>query len=73
MRYKRSLSRNSTNKYTALILHLSDIKVAQELYNIGLLWDAEIFDCEPYDAIIRIRQCFKYYEFDYISKYCKKQ
>jgi hypothetical protein len=73
MRCKRFLFRNPTNKYAALILHLSDIKIAQELCSTGLLWDAEIFDCEPYDAIVRIRQYFKCYEFGHISKYCKKQ
>jgi hypothetical protein len=37
MRCKRFLFRNSTNKYAALILHLSDIKAAQKLYSTGLL------------------------------------
>jgi hypothetical protein len=73
MRCKRFLFRNPTDKYAALILHLSNVKAAQKLCSTGLLWDAEIFDCEPYDATVRIRQCFKCYEFGHISKYCKKQ
>jgi hypothetical protein len=38
-----------------------------------LLWDAEIFECESYDATLQIRQCFKCYKFGHIAKYCKKR
>jgi hypothetical protein len=34
---KRFLFRNLTDKYAALILHLNDVKIAQELCNTGLL------------------------------------
>jgi hypothetical protein len=36
------------------------------------LWNAEIFECEPYDATLRVRQCFKCYKYGYITRYCKK-
>jgi hypothetical protein len=70
---RRFLLCNESDKYAALILHLSDVRAAQELYFAGFLWNAEIFECELYDAIIRIRQCFKCYELGYIAKYCKKR
>jgi hypothetical protein len=54
-RYRRSLPRNKGNKYAAFIIHISDVQAAQELCLAGLLWDAEIFECEPYDATLRVR------------------
>jgi hypothetical protein len=36
------------------------------------LWNAEIFECEPYDATLRVRQCFKYYKYGHIARYCRK-
>jgi hypothetical protein len=31
-----------------------------------------MFECEFYDATLRIRQCFKYYEYGHIAKYYMK-
>jgi hypothetical protein len=38
-----------------------------------LLWDVESFECEPYNATLQIRECFKCYKFGHIAKYCKKR
>jgi hypothetical protein len=57
-RCRRLLPRNKENKYAAFIIYISDVYAVQELCLAGLLWNAEIFECEFYDVMLRVRQCF---------------
>jgi len=45
----------------AVVLHLSSVNEAQALCRNGLVWNAMVYDCEPFDASIQYRQCFKCY------------
>ena len=42
-----------------------------KLCSDGLLWEAQIFDCEPYDATLQVRQCFRCFKYGHIARYCK--
>lgn len=45
---------------------------AQALCDRGLIWEAQIFDCEPYSPELELRQCFACYGFGHHAKYCSR-
>jgi len=45
---------------------------AQALCDRGLIWEAQIFDCEPYSPELELRQCFACYGFGHHAKYCNR-
>jgi hypothetical protein len=56
-----------TVKFTTAILHLYSTEAVTGLYKRGLVWQAQIFNCEPYSAELRIHQCFSYHQFSHIA------
>ncbi len=57
--------------YASLLLSCSSVHGAQKLCRDGLLWEAQLFQCEPYYAEAEVRQCYKCYKFGHIARYCK--
>ena len=47
------------------------METAQKLYRNGLLWEAQIFDCEPYYAEAEVRQCYKCLRFGHHARFYK--
>jgi hypothetical protein len=45
---------------------------AQALCDRGLIWEAQIFDCEPYSPELELRQCFACHGFGHHAKYCNR-
>ena len=39
----------------------------------GVVWNAQILDCEPYWAALEPKQCFKCWKWGYIQRYCQKE
>jgi hypothetical protein len=46
---------------------------ATRLCDRGLIWQAQIFNCEPYSADLRIRRCFQCHQFGHIGRFCKNK
>ena len=70
---KRRMPKNTHGAYAALLLHIGDAKCAETLCTDGLLWDAQIFNVEPYDPELRVCQCFGCYRFGHIARYCENR
>lgn len=73
MKLKVEPPRAPTARFTTVILHLRSADVATRLCERGLIWEAQIFNCEPYSADLRIRRCFRCHQFGHIGRYCKNK
>lgn len=71
-RCKRVMPRNKEGRFAALVLHISSVDAAKALCTDGLIWEAQIFDCEPYCSELQIRQCYKCYGYGHLARYCTK-
>jgi hypothetical protein len=58
--------------YAALIIGVSSEEAATSLCRDGLVWEAQIFTCEPYVQGIEVVRCFNCQKFGHIGKYCTK-
>ena len=38
----------------------------------GVVWNAQLLDCEPYWAVLEPKQCFKCWKWGHIQRYCSK-
>lgn len=61
---------NNDAKFATIILNISDIDAAKQLCNNGLIWRAQIFDCEPFSKEVVVRLCYKCYKYGHIAKHC---
>jgi uncharacterized paraquat-inducible protein A len=66
-------ARAPTAKFTTAVLHLRSAEAATRLCDRGLIWQAQIFNCEPYSADLRIRRCFQCHQFGHSGRLCKNQ
>jgi len=61
-----------TTRATALVAFTS-LEEARKACDQGLLWRAQLFDCEPYWDVLRPTQCYKCWAWGHIQRYCQKQ
>jgi hypothetical protein len=73
VRLKVEPARAPTARFTTMILHLRSDIAATRLCERGLIWQAQIFNCEPYSADLRLRRCFRCHQFGHIGRYCKNK
>jgi hypothetical protein len=66
-------ARAPTARFTTAILYLHSAEAATRLCDRGLIWQAQVFNCEPYSADLRIRRCFNCHQFGHIGRYCKNK
>jgi hypothetical protein len=59
------------SEFATLIIGCRTVESAQKLCRNGLLWEAQIFDCEPYYAEAEVRQCYKCFKFGHHARFCK--
>jgi hypothetical protein len=71
-RFKIELPRNPEGRYATVVLHLDTIEAAKSLCERGLVWEAQIFHCEPYSAEVRLQRCYRCHELGHIARYCNR-
>ena len=71
IRCKLECRRDPVVRYTTCIIYLCNIDVAERLCERGLVWQAQIFNCEPFSVELRFSYCFKCYKFGHKARYCK--
>ena len=71
-RCKKMIPKNPSARFGSVLLHVSTPAAAQKLCNDGLLWEAQIFNCEPFASDVRVKQCFGCFSYGHIAAHCQK-
>ena len=53
-RYRRRILRSSDARFSSLLIEVEAVTTAQQIYNMGVMLDAQIFNCEPYSGELQI-------------------
>ena len=56
-----------------VFLALTDQEEARKACDNGLVWRAQIFNCEPYSAMLDATQCYKCWQWGHTQRYCRKE
>lgn len=56
-----------------VLVTLESQEEAQKACNQGVVWNAQILDCEPYWATLEPKQCFKCWKWGHIQRFCRKE
>lgn len=70
LRCRRDIPKNTKAAYASLIVYMSGVEAARKAVNRGLIWQARIFDCEPFDPTLRFLQCFNCYGYGHRARVC---
>ena len=57
----------------SMVVSVRSAEAARALCAQGLLWEARFFDCEPYSAEVKPKQCFRCYGYGHIARYCERR
>ena len=66
---KRFMKQDDTR--THVLIEVTRLEAAQRLCRNGLVWEAQIFNCEPYAPELRPMQCYRCWGWGHMAKYCK--
>lgn len=58
--------------YCSLFLGVKTVAEAKQLCDQGVVWEAQLFTCEPYESAVRAQQCYRCYGWDHKAKFCKR-
>ena len=55
-----------------MVIAFTSQEEAKKACDLGVLYRAQLFSCEPYWAPLRPTQCFKCWKWGHIARYCRK-
>jgi hypothetical protein len=72
-RVKVKRVRDQSTRYTTLLVDVNTVEHANQLCERGLIWEAQIYQCEPFSGDLRPLQCYKCWDFGHMARWCKKE
>jgi hypothetical protein len=70
VKVKRVYDQNA--RYTTLLVDVNTVEHANQLCERGLVWEAQIYQCEPFSGDLRPLQCYKCWDFGHMARWCKE-
>ena len=67
-RCRRRILRSSDARFGLLLIEVEAVTTAQQMCNIGVVLDAQIFNCKPYSGELQIMQCFNCHAYGHLAK-----
>jgi hypothetical protein len=58
-------------RYASMIVETTSVDQANRLCDRGLVWDAQIYQCEPFSGDLRPLQCYKCWGFGHMARWCR--
>jgi hypothetical protein len=55
-----------------VLVALTDQEEARRACDNGVVWRAQLLDCEPYSAAVEPTQCYKCWQWGHTQRYCRK-
>lgn len=72
IKYVGWLTRNAYSKSaSSVIIEFTRPEDANKIIDEGLVWQGELFQCERYERLCRLKQCFKCQKYGHIGTQCK--
>ena len=56
----------------ALLLEVGSVEEAARLCDLGVIYQAEIFNAEPYSPEVEPRRCFRCHQFGHFARFCRE-
>lgn len=72
-RARKQIPKDPEARHATAVIHVRSAEAAMELCAQGVVWEAQIFQCSPYKAELKLTQCFKCYKFGHIAAHCKAE
>jgi len=72
-RCRIQLPKSPRGLFAEVVLHMSSVVAAQEVCRAGVIYEAQIFNVEPYYTAAQVRRCYRCHSFGHISRYCEKE
>ena len=72
-RVKFRLPKDPERRKATVLVALRDQEEARRACDNGVVWRAQIWDCEPYWAALDPTQCFKCWKWGHIQRYCPQK
>ena len=69
---KYRLPHNPQFTRATVMVSLTDLDEARRACDSGVVWRAQILECEPYWAPLAPVQCYKCFEWGHLQRYCRK-
>jgi len=59
--------------WATVLVHLTDQEEARKACDNGVVWRAQLLNCEPYSANLEPTQCYKCWQWGHTQRYCTKE
>jgi hypothetical protein len=70
-RIRAKLPRAEDARYASMLVETTSVDQANRLCDRGLVWDAQIYQCEPFSGDLRPLQCYKCWGYGHIARWCR--
>jgi hypothetical protein len=68
---RAKIPRAEDARYASMLVETTSVDQANRLCDRGLVWDAQIYQCEPFSGDLRPLQCYKCWGFGHMARWCR--
>ena len=72
-RYRRRILRSSNARFSLLLIEVEAVTIVQQMCNMGVVLNTQIFNCKLYSGKLQIMQCFNCHAYGHLAKACTQR